>query len=424
MGVVVLMSGGRVLRSLGGGLGWFVIALVVVAAGILLHKLRATAVVSFLITAMWVGLASGIVFSLYLSWREWPPETVVGPAPAAIEMESQPDIFVVVLDGYPGSIAMEQDFGQVDSEFSTRLRNQGFQVPESSWSSYWTTSLSVASLLEMSHPVVEPGGAANEARLQEILGGDNLLVTLLKKEGYRIHMVESGWTLGGCGVKVDVCAPSHVFDDAMFLTVIDTVAGPALQSLWGYPFTVGSQRTMRWMLENARALSETPLPDFVFAHVLVPHPPFFLDSECQTAVEHDRTGVNFLFPGVSVQDREMFFLSQVDCVNGFLLDIVDMVQPDDVLVFVGDHGTDRRDQQTVPGEMWDEEAVVERMNVFTAARVPGLCRVGDSLMLPELMRTVLACLGSIEHPEPARRMFLNEMFELDSEQLSVLVGGN
>ena len=424
VGVVVLMSGGRILRSPGGGLGWLVIALVIGAAGILLHKLRGTSVVSFLITAMWVGLATGIVFSLYLSWREWAPETVVRPAPAAIEMESQPDIFVVVLDGYPGLLALAQDFDPVDDSFSSQLKDRGFQVPESAWSSYWTTSLSIASLLQMSHPVVEAGGAANEASLQEIIGGDNSLVTLLRKEGYRIHMIESGWTLGGCGANVDVCAPSHAFDDAMFLTLIDTVAGPALQRMWGYPFTVGSLRTMTWMMENARDLSDTPSPDFVFAHVLVPHPPFFLDSECQTTVEHDRTGVNFHFSGVSVQDRERFFLSQVDCVNGFLLDIVDMVQPDDVLVFVGDHGTDRRDQQTVPGEMWDEEAIVERMNVFTAVRVPGLCGVGDSVMLPELMRIVLACLGSIDHPEPSRRMFLNEMVELDSQRLSLLLGGN
>ncbi len=181
---------------------------------------------------------------------------------------------------------------------------------------------------------------------------------------------------------------------------------------------------MAWLLENAAEISESPTPQFVFAHILVPHAPFFLDASCERAVEYGRSGVNFFLNGVTDQVREEHFFDQLECVNGFVVELANLVQPDDIVIFVGDHGTDRRDQQNQLGASWDTAAIVERMNVFAAIRAGSDCTVGDEMMLPELMKRVLSCVGSVSHPEPDRRMFLTGVFELDRATVYGLVGAD
>ena len=64
------------------------------------------------------------------------------------------------------------------------------------------------------------------------------------------------------------------------------------------------------------------------------------------------------------------------------------------------------------------------MNVFVAVRTGSSCSIGDELMIPNLMRRVLSCIGAVDTPEVANRMFLNGMVELDPAEVDALVAGS
>lgn len=422
---VVLMSGGRILRSFGEVIGWGAILGVVLLSGYVFYRLRDSSILRPAVLGIAFALMSGVVIALISSWQSWGEVTVSESPLSALQPEATPDIFVVVLDGYPGFEALRLDGRDVREDRTTALTEAGFDVPGSAWSSYWTTSMAVASMFNMAHPLsADQGGGADEARLYEIIGGQNPIVALLNDHGYETVMIESGWSGSSCTPAYDSCISSPFVDEGVFLALLDTVAGPYVHSSIGYSFTVGTEYTMDWLLENAAGLSASPTPDFVFAHLIVPHAPFFLNGSCRREVINARSGVNFYLSGVPESEREEYFDGQLDCADRFMVELAALIEPDDIVVFVGDHGTDRRSQQHLRGDEWDSAAVVERMNVFVAVRTGSSCSIGDELMLPNLMRRVLSCIWEVNSPEVANRMFLNGMVEVDPAEVDSLLAGS
>ena len=87
-------------------------------------------------------------------------------------------------------------------------------------------------------------------------------------------------------------------------------------------------------------------------------------------------------------------------------ELVDRVRDEDVVIFVADHGTDRRGQLFIDPDSWTEEELTERMSVFVAVRTPTPCPLDDDVHLPNVMRRVLSCLGSVTIPEVNKQSFL------------------
>ena len=179
---------------------------------------------------------------------------------------------------------------------------------------------------------------------------------------------------------------------------------------------------MDWLAANSKRISEDSTPNFVFAHLVAPHPPFFLDNTCSTVVEHGRAGSQFNQPGIERSTRDDFFFEQKTCIDSFLIELADLIQPNDVVIFVGDHGTDRRNQLAMPPEEWSRQAIVERMNVLVAVRTGNGCSIGDNIVIPNLLRRVLSCFSASQLEDGASRMFIGTASELNSTEVLDLLG--
>lgn len=60
------------------------------------------------------------------------------------------------------------------------MTRRNFQVLGSAWAAYWSTQLSVSSLLEMAYPVINNElNVGTEEQLYWIIGGDNILLRFL-----------------------------------------------------------------------------------------------------------------------------------------------------------------------------------------------------------------------------------------------------
>lgn len=412
--VVLLMSAGTLMRSIGTALGLIAVAATIGLGLFVFNRFGESVTARAVVMGLGVAVASGPLIVGYETYSNLGEGETVDAEPLEVDLVYRPDIFLVVLDGYPGIQAMRQDFGSPNTELISGLEDRGFEVPTSVWSSYWTTQLAVASILDVGYPLVtEWEGHITEQRLYDKIGGGNVLRTTLEANGYETHMVESGWSGSGCDASLfDNCVASPIVDESIFLIMRNTIATPLVDRTGG-PFTEGALSAIDWLMENGALLSRSVEPDFVFAHFVAPHPPFFLDSMCQRDVTYARSGITFYLSGVTNEERERHFLDQASCLNRFMLAFADAIEEDDVVVFVADHGTDRRFQLDIPGEEWGHEELVERMNVLAAMRVAEDCSIGDRFVTANLMRRVLDCQSSISIEDQPDRMWINSMHEIE-----------
>jgi hypothetical protein len=194
-----------------------------------------------------------------------------------------------------------------------------------------------------------------------------------------------------------------------------TIAGRSVLETYGYSFTVGTQRTMSWLMGNGPELSTDEHPTFVFAHLMAPHPPFFLDRDCHTAYSDRRSGVFFSRTSDDVEQRRADYLEQAECVNGFMIDLTDRLDQDAIVIFVADHGSDQRSQLVRQPSSWTERDLVERYNVFLAVRDASGCSVGSPVIIPNIFRRMLSCMSDQTLPDLEPRMMKYAAIQFDGE---------
>lgn len=423
--LALLMSGGLLMRRLDVWLAYLILIACPIFVGWAFVRLRHHVIPSALVWAAAVTLISGPVITIIASWTASDqPSVMRHTEPLSLTLSEKPDIFLVVFDGYPGPIASAQDgldTGKID--IAHELRSRGFEVPESTWSAYWATSLSIPSLMEMNYPVVTTDWRGDDTikELHGVIAGDSAVVRALRANGYTTHMIESGWSAGSCGSLYDRCVTSFLIDEAIYLLLRRTVAWPLVDNTPG-PYALGTLAAFDWLLSNAQDISRSDSPDFVFTHVISPHAPYLLQPDCTAEFVNERAGTVFPVDGVTTESRTAYLIEQIDCLDRLMIELAESVGPEDIIIFVSDHGTDRRDQSNPDLVDWDRATTVERLNNFLAVRLPAPCSVGDEVIVPNIFRRVLSCLSASRIEELPERMWVNPMVELDDQVVDVLMG--
>jgi hypothetical protein len=416
--LICVLRGWTLTDRLGVVAGWLAFGAIVGALGLILRRLDSPGLVNVAIAAIVVFFVSGLSIDLIRSVSSLGPDVSRPGEAVAFSATETPDILLVVLDGHAGTVSAPLDFGIDQGAFRRELEARGFQTPTVSFSSYPTTTASVPSLVDMSYPIQEGPGItlSTVARMRQVTGGDNALFRSLKSNGYQITMIEAGWSGSKCGKEVDVCVVSPLLDDAMYLALQPSMFATQLNASFGSSFTLGAQRTMDWLVENVDSLAANGRPDLVFAHVMAPHQPFFLDADCDVRYAPER--LNFSASEEQLGTAQPY-LEQARCVDDFVIDLSDKVSADSVLVFAGDHGTDSHHQLRLPPDEWSSVDIRERFNPFVAVRA-GDCDIGDDLVIPNLMRRVLACFSSEPIPQLDPRVYLYTPISLQGESTPVI----
>jgi hypothetical protein len=370
-----------------------------------------------------VGLASAVLvaevlFAWYASVASAGSDQAVPPRPFEAQLEDTPDIVVVVADAYVGFDGLERYFGVSDPAVRASLTERGFVMPVAAYSPYATTRAALASLLDADYPIVA-GPGMNKTTTQVLydrIGGDNSVVSTLVDNGYHITFLESGWSGSTCGDAVDECVESPFLDESTLLVLHKTWLGRLLLDEFGYSFTQGALATADWLRENLGDLTRDGEPNFVMAHLEIPHPPFHLDSDCDVDTSRERRGVNMQLAGVDLDERKGDYLAQAECVDRILMDIADEVSDDTVLVFLGDHGSDAHHQLAKHPSDWTEDDMRERLNILYAVRLSPGCAVSEPAILPNVFVEIFDCLGDRQSPEPVEtRLFRYAGIDFDGQ---------
>jgi hypothetical protein len=290
-----------------------------------------------------------------------------------------PDVYLVLLDGYPRTDWLQRLFGASNQEFLGELRDLGFDVAERSSSNYMFTELTLTSMLNMSAIPDIPGmreiisgEVVDRPRLREALN-DNAVFSVFRSHGYRTVSSSPGYEHVSLR-RADVYLDGGQLDDFEYHLVRYTV----LQWLTNRiaPDFFGDQQRdrIRSAFTHLRdVMADEGPPTFAFIHVPAPHPPIVLTANGGRAAPPPSGDVYQQAVTMADLDADAY-AAQLSFLNGEVLEVLnDRRDPPDgrpqpIILVMSDHGAAPR-PETFEGDGQPEHYA----NLF-AARVPG---VGD-----------------------------------------------
>jgi hypothetical protein len=337
------------------------------------------------------------------------PPPVVGAqqTPAGFEFQTHPDIYLVILDGYARSDVIERIFDYDNALFEASLAEFGVDVYSRAKANYPITHFSIPSLLNMSymHRGQGPISNADLSQLARSISGDNETVRTVKANGYRYLHGETISQYNHCGDEVDLCLHGPFLDVTMYRLLQNTPVGGLFYADTDDPATwLNIQRIAQMRHWKSLESDFGDGPKFTFLHLILPHPPLFLDRDCNLRIDPDLRGSEMIrddIPADRHGKRLAAWLEQVECANRATLDFIAQLDDDDVVIVTSDHGSDATYRLFGDVSQYTEDDLGERIPTFTAARLPGHCRniVPEDVALVNLFRYVFACLAD-ETPDP------------------------
>ncbi|HEX6656318.1 MAG TPA: hypothetical protein VF153_08915 [Candidatus Limnocylindria bacterium] len=197
-----------------------------------------------------------------------------------------PDVYYIILDRYAGAETL-RDLYHFDNEpFLQELEKRGFVIARNSWANYFKTALSVYSSMSMAPISKEKLGETappyDFTRIFAAMQGHLAVPSSLKAIGYHYILLGNYWEPTAHNIDADVTLryqESAEFSTALLATTFWSVFSPPVSDTGDDSGEATTSRDLarQTTLYTFDRLAETvdrPGPNFVFAHILLPHPPY------------------------------------------------------------------------------------------------------------------------------------------------------
>lgn len=281
----------------------------------------------------------------------------------------QPDIYYIILDAYGREDVLLNKLGYDNSDFINSLTQRGFYVAECSQSNYAYTQFSLPSSLNYDY--LESLKATRD-RYRVALLKHGAARSFLQANGYKVVAFPTGWDFTewhDADLYLDYELPAIyitefeelVLDTTIIRAALDlNTANPEKKSTEG---SNGSNETLRRLrvLSVLSNLKKMPALDgklFVFAHIVVPHPPYSFGPNGEW-IEIDEQNATYDETGAA-------YINQVKFINREILDVIDVILRESkkppVIIVQGDHGP--------PPEL--SPTYMEKMPILNAYYLPGI----------------------------------------------------
>jgi hypothetical protein len=365
-----------------------------------------------------VGIVYVVPATMSLARALSHPVVMNDPKALALTARRDPDVYWIVLDGYPRSDVLQEFFNFDNRPFVERLKGLNFTVYDRAVASFPETVFSIPSTLSMGFLV---DGAAPSPRmpslaeLQRAVRGQNVVVNTFRAMGYRYVHFQNGYDyLTECPIEgAAICIKGNVqssgsaiqLDEFNIAVLSKTPAMDLIAMFADADRSIRDSMFMRGAVhELTNRLSQLPEggePFFLYAHVLAPHPPIRFKRDCSV-----RTAAPDLLDWNSTDKAA--FLDQLVCVNDETITLLEKVvqkDPQAIIVLQSDHGTAFRGQFNKPFDGWDPSDLKERFGPLNALRMPDVCSndAQGSVDLVNTFARVLNCISDGHLPDKVAR---------------------
>jgi hypothetical protein len=286
----------------------------------------------------------------------------------AVGHPGRPDIYLILLDGYPRADTLQRLFGFDNSPFLSELRSRGFEIAAGSRSNYMYTTMTLTSMLQMAYvqEVAHPSGVLPSYDIRGLIN-HNPAWDRLHSLGYQIAANQSPWETVNMR-DADLFCGNQVNDFELYL-LRTTLLGPIVDAA-DPPFK-GDQR--RSVLNQAfdclaQVSAPTSSPKLVFTHVGAPHLPIVFTRSGEAA-SRDLYGESTQELQVSPDSFASAYTAEIEYLNARVLKALDRLvsRPDaPVVIVMSDHGSESRLDWTDPSK----SDLRERFSNFFAWRTP------------------------------------------------------
>jgi hypothetical protein len=304
------------------------------------------AVSNFLATTAVVLVVMSVAQSLYYEYNTFRATgQVLGQhnrPNTTMVSNSQPDIYLIVLDAHGRADVLLEKFDHDSSDFIRELTDIGFYVASCSQSNYASTNLSLSSLLNMDYI---PATLDKMAKLPAF--SEAAVLRTLDSNGYTVITFENRAS-GHFDLQEDVRLSQNQlafgelnlmgglneFETVMLNTsltklFLDTRLIPGFNedSLTKFEDYEHYQQT-HFILSKMREVPGFKSPKFVFVHIMVPHSPFIFTSDG-----------SFRYPE---DNSKSGYRDNVEFIDNNILEairaILDQSEQPPVIILMGDHG--------------------------------------------------------------------------------------
>ena len=194
--------------------------------------------------------------------------------------EQPPDIYYIILDGHARSDVLKEVYGVDNQPFIDFLEERGFIVTGESHSNYAQTALSISSSLNFNYldqKIPLSPESNDRAQLSDLIN-NNDVQRFLRARGYRTVAFSNGFSETELSSADEFLSSPTALNNFEFSLLSQSLGGAELS-----PQMIENYRQhIVWQKEALEKQVEQPGPKFVFAHFILPHPPFVFrhDSYC------------------------------------------------------------------------------------------------------------------------------------------------
>jgi hypothetical protein len=269
------------------------------------------------------------------------PTTPESSVPITATKIPNRDIYLIVLDRYGSAWSLEHRFGITDNDLPDWLADQGFQVVPGARANYRATDFSLSSMLSMRmlDDLTTTVGTESDDRTP---ARDRLVRpevgAFLKDNGYRYYQLGSWYGPTQTNQLADEVLSwgedtefEAVLRESTILPAVDRLLGTSGGE--GDEFRDGARGRALFQFRQLQRLASVPGRKFVFAHILLPHPPYVFDADGNAVV---KATAEELPEAELYADQLAFANKQVKETISTLLAGPDETDP--IIVVMGDEG--------------------------------------------------------------------------------------
>jgi hypothetical protein len=320
-----------------------------------------------------------------------------------------PDVYFVLMDGYPNERSLKSIVGSDNQAFQGDLKSLGFFLPQKTYSNYAFTALSVPSMMNMDY-ISSYVDIAREEHSQNL--GFPLFLLSKHRVGKVFQSLGYQFVAFRTSSNITPLAQANNADtridcrNKMLLERLFLENTPLFYLWWSFDphaRAMAHKDSLKCIFDELDDLPNLDSPKFVFIYLLCPHPPWVFDAEGNTNRDNRVAFENFN----PDQDKKAF-MGQLSYLNRQVVLaakswIKKSSQPP-IIILTSDHGTmlhpDWKDDKN--WETPSKESLNEVMRNFSAFYAP-----------PEIK----AAIGNKISPVNIFRILFSELFQKKLKRL-------
>jgi hypothetical protein len=383
------------------------VAVLLVGGGLVLLRLRRrsapiavpSAKMASFLNVFGIALVALVMVQAIPQLPSWLP-TGLGRVQAEPATPALPDIYLILLDGYPRADVLAGEFSYDNDEFLTGLGERRFYVQQESHSNYTNTALTLPSLLAMDYLTTDESATYTDADLHQRLDAalrEGAGLRELRAAGYELVATPAGWEHVSLRAGVDRMLDRPELTDLERFLLRSTWI-PDLPGVSEDLFFDELHSRVLGVLSDAASHAERPhdRPQFVFVHVPAPHLPIAFGRDGGHAPYPSRLyqAVSPVQYQMSEEEYQEAYGSAIASLNRLVMDVIDRVvaasEAAPVIVVMSDHGYDGA---SLSGED------LKLLN-YLAASTPGHPGLLDSATPVNVLRLLLGAYAGSDVGEP------------------------